>query len=1251
MSTRNFIWSYEDLSQLSQHKNLIVREWSIERLGVMYPEDCGDVMIRALEDKERTIALTAAEHFVKYPNPKYKRRLLEIYESTTGELAGDIAIALSKLGDDLLIKTFKIKYQNIKSDPSGYVKSVFAIGLLKTEESRKIVETALRDILTIEGYLEHIHTLFWCSLLTGISVQDLVNFCLVHPEDEKMFFVFLKVLSDYCNSWDNLEEVDNEPKPIELKAEIIDYLRRRGYKGLADKIVGYYNSSEYEGIIEELYQATDNVIQMRKKEVGEDIYRIWEMGRGRPRQNIAAILAFYNTFKASPVNLKPYIVRVALGIFAMLVECKNLIGINIKDIDFNTAIRLFCDNRGNVEEDAEIIEKILNSDRKTEIIEVCLASLKDNPDSPANIRIVELLDRMRIPDILEQLFMIESDDPYLWERIVELGVNAGPGVIEWLRPILAGSDEDKVSDCLRILKDLPIAESTDIILEHWDKLWRDNKKELLEAIRGIGDRRFITPLKSELKPDEFKEAEVYYLLCLINRVADPQLKEIESKLMLADKKLLAFAQAVKEGDTESIIKDGVSVELKCLSCYKSYHYTIKEFMIEDKTGEFYIDEVIRCKNCGKADNYEITEEGNLGIISFVSLISTMKRRTKELPFSSFRLAPIYGKKMTMQEAKKFYEELLNENPANLEYLIGYANLLRKIKRTGDAVFYYKKAILFDPCAIEGFFNLGEIAEADGDYKTAYEYFKKAYEIIDNAHYYKFSGDQDMYKESILDSLSRLEDRLGMSPARPTKLEGQVLKYPKVGRNDPCPCGSGKKFKKCCMLKDVTPIPAVENEFDRTKKRLIQRLQDYTKDRRFHNDYINASAIYWHIEPVEPLRLPPEVLEDRGEFMEWFILDFPTASGATIPEMYYSEMANEISRQEKRMLEAFIRSYQSLYEILDVTGNRVSLKELFTGKELQMNEPRLSAKVVKWDIVFLRVCLIDEIYLPLSAEFIIIPRNEKEDLIDFLRREFERFKGETGVSDWSQFMKKRAYLVSRHLQTVQPAKEKPFLTEEGDKLILSKAYFDVKNFAQVFESLNREYDFLLEKAEKNKRAEFTWLRRGKSKEWKVNVAPKKVGIVIKSEVIHHTGEIKWSALGNITVTPKQLILECISKERLERGKARLKEILKGLIRHRVDSFEEARIPQKEGLREREEERKISEQERLILEKEIREYYNDWVSQPNPSLGGMTPLEAIKTDQGREMVIELLKNIENTEERKKKEGFPYFDVSILKKKLGI
>ena len=34
------------------------------------------------------------------------------------------------------------------------------------------------------------------------------------------------------------------------------------------------------------------------------------------------------------------------------------------------------------------------------------------------------------------------------------------------------------------------------------------------------------------------------------------------------------------------------------------------------------------------------------------------------------------------------------------------------------------------------------------------------------------------------------------------VQSPVIRKPKVGRNDPCPCGSGKKFKKCCWGKGV-----------------------------------------------------------------------------------------------------------------------------------------------------------------------------------------------------------------------------------------------------------------------------------------------------------------------------------------------------------------------------------------------------------------------------------------------------------------
>ena len=30
--------------------------------------------------------------------------------------------------------------------------------------------------------------------------------------------------------------------------------------------------------------------------------------------------------------------------------------------------------------------------------------------------------------------------------------------------------------------------------------------------------------------------------------------------------------------------------------------------------------------------------------------------------------------------------------------------------------------------------------------------------------------------------------------------------PKIGRNDPCPCGSGKKYKKCCQNQSLNEIP-------------------------------------------------------------------------------------------------------------------------------------------------------------------------------------------------------------------------------------------------------------------------------------------------------------------------------------------------------------------------------------------------------------------------------------------------------------
>jgi len=70
------------------------------------------------------------------------------------------------------------------------------------------------------------------------------------------------------------------------------------------------------------------------------------------------------------------------------------------------------------------------------------------------------------------------------------------------------------------------------------------------------------------------------------------------------------------------------------------------------------------------------------------------------------------------------------------------------------------------------------------------------------------------KQSIETKKRRREELLAPAPpSRPKPLSPEVrnliepappppiTRREKVGRNDPCPCGSGKKYKRCCLNKE------------------------------------------------------------------------------------------------------------------------------------------------------------------------------------------------------------------------------------------------------------------------------------------------------------------------------------------------------------------------------------------------------------------------------------------------------------------
>jgi tetratricopeptide (TPR) repeat protein len=68
--------------------------------------------------------------------------------------------------------------------------------------------------------------------------------------------------------------------------------------------------------------------------------------------------------------------------------------------------------------------------------------------------------------------------------------------------------------------------------------------------------------------------------------------------------------------------------------------------------------------------------------------------------------------------------------------------------------------------------------------------------------------------------------------------------PKIGRNDPCPCGSGKKYKRCCLNKDQAAahatLAAKQAEMDARQKEHSARMQDYRESMQEAQELDNAS---------------------------------------------------------------------------------------------------------------------------------------------------------------------------------------------------------------------------------------------------------------------------------------------------------------------------------------------------------------------------------------------------------------------------
>ncbi|MEH7179446.1 SEC-C metal-binding domain-containing protein [Neobacillus vireti] len=147
----------------------------------------------------------------------------------------------------------------------------------------------------------------------------------------------------------------------------------------------------------------------------------------------------------------------------------------------------------------------------------------------------------------------------------------------------------------------------------------------------------------------------------------------------------------------------------------------------------------------------------------------------------------------------------------------------------------------------------------------------------------------------------------------------------IGRNEPCPCGSGKKYKKCCGAREAVSITHVlEGEIDDLQKRLLHFALDH-----YEEEILKGFDEYHEYFDIE---------EEERQFFEfvytiWYSLFYKLENGETILENFIPLEARKLKRPKlKQILQSWTNARAIAGEITHVENNILTVTDGLSSEE-------------------------------------------------------------------------------------------------------------------------------------------------------------------------------------------------------------------------------------------------------------------------------------------------------------------------------
>jgi hypothetical protein len=490
---------------------------------------------------------------------------------------------------------------------------------------------------------------------------------------------------------------------------------------------------------------------------------------------------------------------------------------------------------------------------------------------------------------------------------------------------------------------------------------------------------------------------------------------------------------------------------------------------------------------------------------------------------------------------------------------------------------------------------------------------------------------------------------------------------KIGRNDACPCGSGKKYKSCCQNTFVQSRPAEAYAKDpewlkirQAEGTLVTEILNFGRS-RYGGDFLR--------EALEEFGLWGEYEVDETHldtiFIPWAAFNWLPENGATdLPKTdaelrplgieYIEANEGRLDHYQRAFIHEACAQPYSFFVITDArVRESLEVRDILLRRTFRVKEAAASQTLKRGDIVFSRIVSLEGQAIMVGMAPIVVPPQYHSSILD-VHDQIKRTVLKTGLKfDQQGLLEMDAEIRGVYFEFVELVSNPPMpelRNTDGDAIKFVKLYFNLSCSAQ--EALTALKSLLLPEFQESIlddavfdedgnliEATFAWQKRG-----------------------NRTQE-HWdnTILGNLTINRDVLTAEVNSERRAEKIKS---EITKRLKRNAtfqsaeyssVESKLEEMKNQGGGLGLEKERREAEELASVpavqaVLRKQIEAHWEAWYNQRIPALKNKTPLLAARTKEGRERLEALLLEFERRNEEVPQPELRV-DIGAIRKRLGL